>query len=177
MQKINFQNLPNTTTPVSAGNLNQLQTNVENAINGIITTGNWTPVINTLEGALPTITYTNRRGGYVRVGDMVFIQFYIRGKITALSGTNNYGLITGLPFFPVSLALGETPLDCSMYSLTDNWVDGTTLNVYRDSVGGTPMATIRIMDISGSSTRKLIITSTSYFEIGGSGWYRIDTSV
>ena len=30
MQKINFQNLPSTTTPVSAGNLNQLQTNVEN---------------------------------------------------------------------------------------------------------------------------------------------------
>ena len=33
MTKINFQNLPNTTTPVNATNLNQLQTNVENAIN------------------------------------------------------------------------------------------------------------------------------------------------
>lgn len=32
MQKINFQNLPSTTTPVNATNLNALQTNVENAI-------------------------------------------------------------------------------------------------------------------------------------------------
>lgn len=33
MDKINFQNLPNTTTPVNATNLNQLQTNVENTLN------------------------------------------------------------------------------------------------------------------------------------------------
>ena len=33
MTKINFQNLPNTTTPVNASNLNQLQTNVENTLN------------------------------------------------------------------------------------------------------------------------------------------------
>lgn len=32
MQKINFQDLPNTTTPVDADNLNDLQDNVENAI-------------------------------------------------------------------------------------------------------------------------------------------------
>lgn len=32
MQKINFQNLPSTTTPINATNLNQLQTNIENAI-------------------------------------------------------------------------------------------------------------------------------------------------
>lgn len=32
MDKINFQDLPNTTTPVRASNLNQLQTNVENAM-------------------------------------------------------------------------------------------------------------------------------------------------
>ena len=33
MQKINFQNLPSTTTPVNATNLNAIQTNVEDAIN------------------------------------------------------------------------------------------------------------------------------------------------
>ncbi len=32
MQKINFQDLPSTTTPISATNLNLLQTNVETAI-------------------------------------------------------------------------------------------------------------------------------------------------
>ena len=39
MTKINFQDLPNTTTPVNASNLNQLQTNVENALITNITTG------------------------------------------------------------------------------------------------------------------------------------------
>ena len=32
MEKINFENLPSTNTPINASNLNQLQTNVENAI-------------------------------------------------------------------------------------------------------------------------------------------------
>ena len=35
MQKINFQNLPNTTTPINATNLNAIQTNAETAINGV----------------------------------------------------------------------------------------------------------------------------------------------
>lgn len=34
MQKINFQNLPNTTTPINATNLNAIQTNVEDVFNG-----------------------------------------------------------------------------------------------------------------------------------------------
>ena len=40
MQKINFQDLPNTTTPVNATNLNLLQTNVENAIPEVKNTKN-----------------------------------------------------------------------------------------------------------------------------------------
>ena len=35
MQKINFQNLPNTTTPINATNLNAIQTNAETAINAV----------------------------------------------------------------------------------------------------------------------------------------------
>lgn len=35
MDKITFKDYPDTTTPVSADNLNQVQTNVENAINGV----------------------------------------------------------------------------------------------------------------------------------------------
>lgn len=34
MQKINFQNLPSTTTPINATNLNAIQTNVEDVFNG-----------------------------------------------------------------------------------------------------------------------------------------------
>ena len=40
MQKINFQNLPSTTTPINATNLNAIQTNVENVFNGSEVAGN-----------------------------------------------------------------------------------------------------------------------------------------
>lgn len=39
MEKINFQNYPNTTTPINSTNLNQIQTNIENEINTLIETG------------------------------------------------------------------------------------------------------------------------------------------
>lgn len=39
MTKINFQDLPNTTTPLNASNMNTLQTNVENAIKTSISSG------------------------------------------------------------------------------------------------------------------------------------------
>ena len=39
MTKINFQNLPNTTTPLNATNMNAIQTNAETAINAIDTIG------------------------------------------------------------------------------------------------------------------------------------------
>ena len=40
MQKINFQNLPSTSTPVNATNLNAVQTNVEDVFNGTVPMGN-----------------------------------------------------------------------------------------------------------------------------------------
>ena len=36
MDKINFKNLPNKTTPVDAENLNQMQNNIESYIDGIV---------------------------------------------------------------------------------------------------------------------------------------------
>lgn len=40
MEKIIFEDLPSTNTPINANNLNQLQNNIENEINGIIESGN-----------------------------------------------------------------------------------------------------------------------------------------
>lgn len=58
MNKINFKNLPDQTTPVNANNLNQLQINVENAINEvanrIVTTGSYTTT-----DAIPSKTPTS----------------------------------------------------------------------------------------------------------------------
>ena len=39
MEKIIFEDLPSTNTPISSTNLNQLQTNIENAINGVVESG------------------------------------------------------------------------------------------------------------------------------------------
>ena len=39
MEKIEFKNLPDTNTPINAENLNQMQTNTENAINGVVESG------------------------------------------------------------------------------------------------------------------------------------------
>ena len=36
MNKIDFQNKPNETTPVNANNLNQMQNNIESYIDGIV---------------------------------------------------------------------------------------------------------------------------------------------
>lgn len=41
MEKINFQDLPSTDTPIDSANLNLLQTNVENAINETIAKSEW----------------------------------------------------------------------------------------------------------------------------------------
>lgn len=38
MNKINWENLPSQATPINAENLNQMQTNIENAINSFTTT-------------------------------------------------------------------------------------------------------------------------------------------
>lgn len=128
--------------------------------------GNWTPVINTIEGAIPTMTYTTRKGNYRKIGNLVYVDFYIRGKITALTGTDNYGTITGLPFKTTSTRqFGEEGLNMgTMYSL----VTGETnvcLVFYPDS------NIIRIQQHYGSTANKLKVTPTSYFEIGGNGWY------
>ena len=50
MEKIIFENLPSTNTPINASNLNQLQTNVENEFNKITNYSTEEQVIGTLFG-------------------------------------------------------------------------------------------------------------------------------
>ena len=88
MQKINFQNLPNTTTPVNATNLNQLQTNVENAINDVIDSG------------------SNTNGNYIKYDDGTLICW---NEVTtsvamtdASAGFYRSGFISPFPNFPIT---------------------------------------------------------------------------
>lgn len=67
MQKINFQDLPSTSTPLNASNLNQLQTNVENAINEVVESGE------------------NANGNYVKYADGTMICY---GNASGTTTTN-----------------------------------------------------------------------------------------
>lgn len=92
MQKINFQNLPNTTTPVNATNLNNLQDNVEDAISDIFESGSWTPVI---ENA--NVTYERQQGTYYKIGKLVNLTFRLQGTINSVA-SSGYAFISGVPF-------------------------------------------------------------------------------
>lgn len=75
MEKINFKSLPDTSTPVTATNLNQLQTNVENAINGVVESG------------------SNSNGSWIKYDDGVMIchgKITINGKIETAWGSLYY---------------------------------------------------------------------------------------
>lgn len=92
MQKINFQNLPNTTTPVNANDLNQLQTNVENAINGLFENGSWTPVMDNAN-----VTYERQIGRYYKINNLVYVFFELQGTINSVDSPA-YAFISGLPY-------------------------------------------------------------------------------
>ena len=123
----------------------------------------WTPKITTLEGKEPAITYTIQKGLYVKIGRLVYVEFYIRGKITALNGVDNYARIAGLPFRTHdSLSQGQEALSKAVvYNLVNT--NNIVFDFHNDM--------IRLQATDGSSAAKLIVTSGSYFEIGGSGWY------
>lgn len=128
--------------------------------------GTWTPAINTREGAIPKMMYITREGNYRKIGNLVYVDFYIRGKITALTGTDNYGTITGLPFKTTSTRqFGEEGLHMgAMYSLLENETNVCLIFEPNSNI-------IRIQQYYGSTSDKLKVTPTSYFEIGGNGWY------
>lgn len=90
MQKINFQDLPSTTTPLSANNLNQLQTNVENAINGVIESGTTNDItyVKYADGTLIQygIAEISANVGYIQ---LTFPQSFINTDYTILA-TNKY---------------------------------------------------------------------------------------
>lgn len=104
--------------------------------------GSWTPSF-TVSGA--SFTFTVRSGVYVKVGSLVFAQFYLRA--TAYSGTNGNVTITGFPFTSVnSDVFNQSP--GSMWSTTspsavglitnnsvvaDLWKLGTSVTIFTAS--------------------------------------------
>lgn len=83
MTKINFQNLPNTTTPIDDINLNLLQNNAEDYINETKTdlTANITKILKAL--GLDTDTYSSN--SIYAVGDLVIYNNAIYECTTAIT--------------------------------------------------------------------------------------------
>ena len=134
-----------------------------------IETGSWTPTLSVISETAPTVSYTIRRGTYIRFGNLVYIDFYLRGTITKLNGTNNYGCVTGLPFTAKDYGMGEQAMPIGViYNLT-NETTNLTLGINAQS--------IRIQATSGSSASTLKLSSggAGYFSLGSSGWYEIAT--
>lgn len=134
----------------------------------VVSEGTWTPKISTVEGVDPTVTYTTQRGYYKKVGNMVYVNFYIRGKITKLNGNNNYGLIKGLPFNTSNkYTFGTEALSLGvLYSLIANDTNANLVFMPGSDY-------IRIQAGYGTSATTLKTTTSNYFEIGGNGWYYI----
>lgn len=156
MAYINYENLPSTATPVNANNLNSMQVPDE---------GTWTPVIGALNETNPTVEYETQIGNYKKIGKIVFYEFYIQAKITALNGTNNYATIEGLPFSSntSSSALGKAPSNLGvLYQALEN-----TSDVVFDVVSNI----IRLQYSNGSNANKWIVTSGNRMQIAGNGFY------
>lgn len=150
--------------------LKQRISNLETLINtkqDKLKSGTWTPVITTTEGKNPAVTYTRQSGSYRKIGDLVYIDFYIRGNITELKGTDNYALVGGIPYMFNSYGFGQQALSLGVcYNLLDG-------NPIPNLVGSSGGYSIRPQQNNGTGATKLKVSgSVGYFELGGSGVYR-----
>lgn len=84
MARINYQNLPSTSTPLNATNLNNMQ--------DIIEQGQWTPTL-----ANANVTYDQQYGLYFKIGNLVFVTWRLEGTIDSVSSPA-YAFINGLPY-------------------------------------------------------------------------------
>lgn len=163
MTKINFIN--GSQPAINDTNLNALQTNVDNAKQDKMEEGTWTPKLNTLEGKAPTMEYLIQRGAYKKIGKLVYLSFYIRGKITKLNGTDNYAVITGIPYSSSKVMLESILNVGGLYQMLESDTNANAL------INGD---IIRVQIQYGEVASKLKVTPTvgiGYFEISASGWY------
>lgn len=123
--------------------------------------GTWTPVLSSLNETAPTVSLTRQSGRYIKIGKLVFVQFYIQGQITALNGTNNQALITGLPLAPNLLVTYSSALNIS--TLYNALADDTNIVFTLRNEG------IKLQRNYGANTSNW--KTTENFIIAGSGCY------
>lgn len=120
----------------------------------------WIPEISALNETAPTVTYTSRSGIYYEIGELVYIQFYIRGKITALNGTNNFATISGFPIY-IGGSLGTKVIPIgTLYAATES--ENSPIFLMQGN-------NVRIQVNNGAAAVKWKVTTANYFEIAGQG--------
>lgn len=179
--KTNWQNKPSQSTPLNATNLNHIEdgiydvstslgdlsnlttsekNNIVGSINEInskiiIESGTWTPTFICPDGTDPTYTFESTNSYYYRIGQLIYITFYIHANIT--DAGSGYAYIGGLPF------AGHSNIDGQ----------GFTANVKG------PFSVSTIFRITqGQNTMAMRINSDNYqswtkgdFHLGGGGCY------
>ena len=96
MQKITFEDLPSTNTSINATNLNQVQTNTENAINGTI-------LYNNTSGSNGTIQLSDSVSNYT------YLEIYAKPNVANYVPIVTKALITGTTnYIYISFATVDT---------------------------------------------------------------------
>lgn len=123
--------------------------------------GEWIPYISSLNESAPSVLLSSQSGRYLKIGKLVYVQFYIQGQITALNGTSNQALITGLPFTPSLISTYSSGLNIStLYNVLEN--DTNAVFVLRTDG-------IKLQRNYGANTA--IWKTTDNFILAGSGCY------
>lgn len=104
MEKINFENLPSTNTPINADNLNLLQNNIENAITETQT--NLENTTTNLENAINGIleSGSNDNGSYIKYADGTMIVY------KTVYGTTDITTVWGNLYVSSDVNLGAFPI-------------------------------------------------------------------
>lgn len=153
-------------TPLSSENLNKMQKDLQDKMTG----GVWMPSLQTLDGDTLTVEYLIKKGLYKRIGDLVYIEFYIRGRITALGTTEPYGVVAGLPYVAHNQGyFGSECFSSVSFNITDSTDDILLMPVPDEDK-------LRLQVNKGSTACSIKATTitggVNYFELGGSGWYK-----
>ncbi len=155
----------NKVTKLNQSTMTEFQNNIETGKQDKMIEGTWTPTLTTLEDKAPSMEYLIQRGTYKKIGKLVYLSFYIRGKITKLNGTDNYAVIKGIPYSS-SKALMESGLNINgLYQMLE--IDANAGALIDGNI-------IRVQSSYGETAGILKVTPTGgvgYFEISASGWY------
>lgn len=175
MEKIQFKDLPNMTTPLSSANLNQMQDNMENAIVPIklVSISDTAPestnigdmYYNTTDNKVYTATGTNTwdsgttpryDGFYINTNDNTL--FYYNGNTLILSGGN---------LTDKNIKNEETTSETDVYSCNyvNNLENNLTIKILWENTSKTSMADGTVINLSSSDYDMLLwVYSTS---VGG----------